>query len=81
MTEIPPEARLAYFNKQRPGILLCHTVYSACKECTNFFKEYFINLTTADFVRALYDHGLIVKRWLDCKFYKIVNPCDKPLNI
>lgn len=66
---------------------ICHTfmdvylIQSACIDCSLFFKDYFINLLTAEFIRVYYGNATIIKRWLDCKFYKILNPCDKPLII
>ena len=134
MAEIPPEARLAYFNKQRPGILLCYTlkyneiphtgqwicdlclirhidksygckegyrhsaigntyfataicaicqehmdiyiISDACKDCSYFFQEYFTNISNTEFIRHYYGHGIIAKRWLDYKVFRVSNPCD-----
>lgn len=51
-----------------------YSIYFACKECTLFYNDYFINLPTEKFIKVYNDNATIVKRWIDCKFYKIVNP-------
>ena len=62
-------------------LLDVYAIYSACNNCAAFYKEHFINLSIEEFIEIYHGNTAIVKRWTDCKFYKIVNPCDKPLII